>query len=151
MNFNIIVLDPVNFHKCGNIWNMERQAILANQFYNELVAGNRITYVYQAGDEYLGEISLVFEMNDPDYTIAGKRIYISRLIVKPSERRRGIGRALVDYAIDRAKYMSYSEMSIGVDLDNYSAMKLYVDAGFNQIIFIGEDDLGKFVKLLKHI
>lgn len=90
-------------------------------------------------------------MNDPDYTIAGKRIYISRLIVKPSERRRGIGRALVDYAIDRAKYMSYSEMSIGVDLDNYSAMKLYVDAGFNQIIFIGEDDLGKFVKLLKHI
>lgn len=79
MNFNIIVLDPVNFHKCGNIWNMERQATLANQFYNELVAGNRITYVYQAGDEYLGEISLVFEMNDPDYTIAGKRIYISQL------------------------------------------------------------------------
>lgn len=151
MNSNIIALDPENFHKCANIWDMERQAALANQFYNELIAGNRITYVYQAGEEYLGEISLVFETNDPDYTIVGKRIYTSRLIVKPGERRKGIGRTLVNYAIERAKDMSYSEMSIGVDLDNYPAMKLYADAGFNQIIFIGEDELGKFVKLLKHI
>lgn len=151
MDFNINVLDPVNFHKCGNIWDVERQTTLAKMFYNELVTGNRITYVYQVGDEYLGEVSLVFEMNDPDYTIASKRIYTSRLIVKPSERRKGIGRILVNHAIERAKEMSFSEMSIGVDLDNYPAIKLYVDAGFNQIIFIGEDKQGKYIKLLKQI
>lgn len=151
MDFNISVLEPVKFHKCRNIWDLERQATLAKKFYNELVTGNRITYVFQDGEEYIGEISLVFEMNDPDYTIANKRIYTSRLIVKPSERRKGIGRILVNYAVERAKEMSFSEMSIGVDLDNYPAIKLYVDAGFNQIIFIGDDEQGKYIKLLKQI
>lgn len=151
MGFKINVLDPANFHKCGNIWDMERQTTLAKKFYNELVTGNRMTYVFQDGENYIGEISLVFEMHDPDYTISGKRIYTSRLIVKPDERRKGIGRTLVKYAVERAKEMSFSEMSIGVDLDNYPALKLYAEAGFNQIIFIGEDEQGKYVKLLKQI
>ncbi len=151
MDFNISVLDPVNFYKCGNIWDMERQPTLAKKFYNELLTGNRITYVFQEEENYVGEISLVFEMNDPDYTIANRRIYVSRLVVKPDERRKGIGRMLVKYAIERAKEMSFSEMSVGVDLDNYPAVKLYVDAGFNQIIFIGEDEQGKYIKLLKQI
>lgn len=151
MDYNIAVLTPENFNKCSNIWNMERQSALAKQFYNELKNGNRITYVYQSAGEYLGEISLVFDMNDKDYTIENKRIYVSRLIVKPCERRKGIGSILVDYAIKRAKEMSYSEMSIGVDLDNFPALNLYVRAGFNKIIYIGEDEQGKYVKLLKEI
>lgn len=151
MDDKITALRPSDFQKCGNIWDMERQAGLAKQFYEELAAGNRITYVYPCGQDYLGEISLVFDMDDPDYTVKGKRIYTSRLIVKPSERRKGIGRALVDYAIERAREMSYAEMSIGVDLDNYPAMKLYADAGFDQIIFIGEDEQGKYMKLLKRL
>lgn len=151
MDFNIKVLDPVDFHKCGNIWNQERQGTLAKKFYNELLNGNRITYVCQAGEEYIGEISLVFEMNDSDYTIADRRIYTSRLIVKPGERRKGIGRCLVEYAVEQARKMSFSEMAIGVDLDNYPAIKLYTEAGFNQIIFAGEDEQGKYLKLLKHI
>jgi hypothetical protein len=47
--------------------------------------------------------------------------------------------------------MGYSEMSIGVDLDNYPALKLYADSGFNRILFIGEDKQGKYAKLLKKI
>lgn len=90
-------------------------------------------------------------MNDPDYTVANKRIYTSRLIVKPSERRKGIGRILVNYAVERAREMQFCEMSIGVDLDNYPALKLYAEAGFNQIIYIGEDSQGKYIKLLKQI
>lgn len=34
----------------------------------------------------------------------------------------------MEYATDKAKEMGYSEMSIGVDLDNYSALKLYADS-----------------------
>jgi ribosomal protein S18 acetylase RimI-like enzyme len=57
----------------------------------------------------------------------------------------------VEYATDKAKEMGYSEMSIGVDLDNYPALKLYADSGFDKILFIGEDHQGKYVKLLKEI
>lgn len=151
MNFEIIELSPAEFEKCGNIWNMKQQEKLAKQFYSELISGNRITYVYKQDDEFIGEISLVFNMNDSDYTIDKQRIYVSRLIVKPEKRRNGIGKKLVEYATDKAKGMGYSKMSIGVDLDNYPALKLYADSGFNKILFIGEDKQGKYVKLLKKI
>ena len=95
--------------------------------------------------------SSVFDTNDSDYTIDKRRIYVSHLIVKPEKRRNGIGKRLVEYATDKAKDMGYSEMSIGVDLDNYSALKLYADSGFDKILFIGEEHQGKYGKLLTEI
>lgn len=140
-----------DYSKCINIWNMKKQKELADKIYNELLSDNRITYVCKDGDDFIGEISLVFNMNDSDYTIDKQRIYVSRLIVKPEERRKGIGKMLVEYATNKAKDMGYAEMSIGVDLDNYSALKLYIESGFNKVIFIGEDEQGKYIKLLKEI
>lgn len=151
MDFEIIELSSVEFEKCGNIWNLKQQEKLANQFYGELISGSRVTYVYKEDDEFIGEISLVFDTNDSDYTIDKRRIYVSHLIVKPEKRRNGLGKRLVEYATDKAKEMGYSEMSIGVDLDNYPALKLYADSGFDKILFIGEDHQGKYVKLLKEI
>ena len=151
MDFEIIELSPAEFEKCGNIWNMKQQEKLANQFYGELISGNRVTYVCKQDNEFIGEISLVFDTNDSDYTIDKRRVYVSHLIVKPEKRRNGLGKRLVEYATDKAKEMGYSEMSIGVDLDNYPALKLYADSGFDKILFIGEDHQRKYVKLLKEI
>lgn len=147
-DYTIIRLAPADFRKCGNIWNMDRQPELAARFYREMLQGNRVTYVFQIEREYVGEISLVFDMNDPDYTIRNRRAYVSRLIVKREYRRKGIGRALVAFAVEAAGNMGCSELSIGVDLDNYAALKLYVEAGFRHVLFIGEDAGGKYVKLL---
>ena len=148
---NIELLQIEEYSKCNNIWDMEKQSELADIFYDELLNGNRITYVCTDGNEFIGEISLVKEMNDSDYTIPNHRVYVSRLIVKKECRRKGIGKMLVEFITDKAKELGYSEMSIGVDLDNYPALTLYVDAGFNKVIFIGKDEQGKYVKLLKTI
>ncbi len=137
-------LDPADFRRCGNIWNMEQRSDLAGRFYRELVRGDRITYVYQ-----IGEVSLVFDMEDPDYTIPGQRIYVSRLLVKHAYRRQGIGKKLTAFAIDAAESMGFLEQSIGVDLDNYAAMMLYTGLGFRTIVFLGEDAGGKYIKLLR--
>lgn len=151
MDYVITKLNPVDFQKCSNIWNQERQAELANQFYQQLLAGNRITYIFQIKEDYIGEISLVFDTGDTDYTIDKQRIYVSHLLVKREYRRRGIGKTLVDFIVREAEKMGYSELSIGVDLDNYPALKLYFEAGFNRILYIGEDKNGYYVKLLKRI
>ena len=127
---------------------MEKDNKFAEQFYNELLSGNRITYVYAFDDEYIAEISLVYDMNDSDYTIPNKRAYVSRLIVKPEYRRKGIGKTLVDFIKHKANELELYELSIGVDIDNYSALKLYVESGFDKIIYIGEDEQGQYVKLL---
>ena len=151
MKTEIITLDITDYQKCSNIWNMQRQSVLADKFYNELLTGNRTTYIYTIDNEFVGEISLVKELNDSDYTIPNQRIYVSRLIVKYEYRRQGIGRKLIDFITEKAKSQDYTEMSVGVDLDNYPALKLYMESGFDKVIYIGEDAQGKYLKLLKKI
>ena len=130
---------------------MERHADMAARFLRELQSGNRMTWVYEQDGRFLGEISLVKEKGDPDYTIPSRRIYVSRLIVRKENRRQGIGKALAEYAISRAAEMGYSEVSIGVDMDNYPALRLYTGLGFREILFLGEDADGRFFKLLKKL
>ena len=149
MKDEIIKLDIKDFNKCSNIWNMERHFALAEQFHRELSSNNRLTYIYKIDENFIAEISLVFDMKDADYTIDYQRIYISRLIVKREYRRQGIGKRLLSFAIEKAKEMGYKEASIGVDLDNYPALKLYIESGFDKVICIDKDDQGAYIKLLK--
>ena len=145
----IIELDIKNFEKCSNIWNMEKNKELKDRFYNELLTKNRKTFVYTKDEEYIGEISIVFNKNDEDYSIPGIRLYVSRIIVKKEYRGRGYGKKLMNYIIEYAKREGYTELSLGVNLDNYIALKLYVELGFDKIKYIGEDNDGKYVKLIK--
>ncbi len=151
MNGSIRPLRINEYQKCGNIWDLEKHAELAARFLSELRCGNRLTWVYERDGQFLGEISLVKEKNDPDYTIPGQRIYISRLIVRKENRRQGIGKALAEYAVSRAAEMGYSEISIGADVDNYPALRLYTGLGFREILFLGEDADGRYFKLLKRL
>ena len=151
MKTEIVKLNIADYQKCNNILDMQRHNELAAKFYHELETGNRTTYVYLVNGEFIGEIALVLDMNDPDYTIPNRRVYVSRLIVKHEYRRQGIGRKLVDFITEKARSQGFTEMAIGVDLDNYPALKLYVEAGFDKVIYIGEDEQGKYVKLLKTI
>lgn len=144
-------LDINNYHKCNNIWDMSKRKELTDKFYNELKNGNRITFVYVENDEYLGEVSLVFEMFDNDYTIKNKRIYLSRFLVKKEMRNKGIGKQLLNYVFDYAKNLGYQEMSVGVDLDNYIAILVYQKYGFDKIVKVDEDEQGKYLKLLKEL
>jgi len=151
MNISIRLLTADEFPRCGNIWDMERNRELAELFYTELISGNRVTFVCESDGAFIGEISLVYHNDDPDYTIPGKRAYVSRLLVKKSFRRQGIGTTLCVHLFQYAKALGYEELSIGVDLDNYAALKLYSDLGFDRILLVDADDQGKYVKLLKKL
>jgi len=148
---SIIELKPEDFNKCSAIWDVRKQSALAEKFYDELLSGNRRTYIFTDDNNYIAEISLVYDMNDSDYTIPNQRAYVSHLIVKSECREKGIGRQMVDYICKVAAEEGYQELSIGVDLDNYPAIKLYSDAGFNKIIKADADQQGTYLKLMKKI
>ena len=151
MKDDIIRLDLSDFDKCGNIWDMQKQGELAARFLREMREGIRTTYIYRIDGDYIGEISIVTDAGDPQYTIPDRRLYVSRLIVKDEYRRQGIGKKLVDFIVRNAQQEGYRELSIGVDLDNYPALRLYAQMGFDRIVHIGEDEYGRFVKLIKEL
>lgn len=150
-SYQIKKLKLDDFYKCNNIWAMDKQPTMANKFYDELMRGERITFIYVANNEFIGEGSLVFKTNDPDYTIPNQRIYLSRMIIKEEYRHRGIGGIMVDYLMDYAKQLGYEEIALGVDTDNVNARYLYEKKGFTNVLFIGEDEYGEYVKLLKKL
>ena len=149
MTNKIIRLEPENYFKCSNIWDMSKDTAQTQLWYDDMISGNRIIFVYVENGQYVGEGSLVFQNSDPDYTITNKRIYLSRIVVKADCRNRGIGGEIIDFLIGYAKELGYSEMSLGVDITNINARWLYEKKGFTNIIFLGEDKHGKYVKLLK--
>lgn len=73
------------------------------------------------------------------------------MIVKAEYRSNGIGGIIVDHLIDYAIHLGYKEISLGVDTDNYDARRLYEKKGFTDVIFMGEDKYGEYMKLLKKL
>ncbi len=146
----IELLDPADYHKCSNIWNMKTQP-LAEKWLDEIKSGNRQVYIYKIDDEFIGEGALVFDTGDADYTVKGKRIYVSRMIVKKEYRNQGIGGKILEFLIEKAKEMGYTEMTVGVDKDNENAVHLYKKYGFTEVLYDGKDENGEYYKLLKRI
>ena len=93
----------------------------------------------------------MLDTGDPDYTILGQRVYVSRMIVKKEYRGRGIGSEILEFLINKATEMGFSEMTIGVDKDNINALHLYRKYGFTQVLFDGADEDGEYYKLMKRI
>jgi diamine N-acetyltransferase len=147
-NYKIIQLRFEDYYKCNNIWDMSKQPN-TQKWYEELICGNRIIFIYTINGDFIAEGALVFDMGDTDYTISGQRVYVSRMVVKSEYRNKGIGGIMLNFLIEHAKQLGYKEMPLGVDIDNYNARYLYEKNGFSNVIFEGEDKYGKFVKLLK--
>lgn len=144
MNENV-ELNIDDYSKCSNIWDMEK-CPFTDKFYVEMKSGNRIVFIYKINNEFIGEGALVLEKKD--YTIPNKRIYLSRLIVKKEYRNNKIGTQILDYLINKSKEWGYSEISLGVDCDNKSAIHLYRKKGF-EIYEHSYDEYGEFYKMMK--
>jgi ribosomal protein S18 acetylase RimI-like enzyme len=146
-----ITISPAEYSTCSGISDVEGHADEADAFLQDLISRNRLIFVGTFKGIPAGQVALVFEKNDSDYTRPHTHIYLSRLIVKYSYRRQGIGSVIVDYLLQHAESLGYKEFSIGVDIDNVPARRLYEQKGFNETIFRGFDDGGEYVKLLRRI
>lgn len=71
------------------------------------------------------------------------------MTVKKEYRNQGVDGIILNYLLEYAKKLGFSEIALGVDIDNVTAMYLYNKKGFNTVVFEGEDEYVKYQKLLK--
>lgn len=148
--YTIELLNIEDFNKCQNIWDLKNNSETAKKFYNQLKEGTRKTFICKnLNGEFIAEISLVFKKPINEFTIEGKRVYISHLTVKPELCGKGIGTSLCNYIFDYCKKLGYCEISLAVLLNNYNAIRLYHRLGFNKLIAVDKDEDGKYIGLLK--
>lgn len=150
MGYEIVQIGIDEFSKCNQIWDMQK-CPFTDKFKKQIIDGDRFVFIYKINNAFIGEGDLVINVDDSDYCIPNKRIYVSRMIVKREYRNQGIGGIILDYLIEQAESMGYKEMALGVDMDNDSAIHLYKKKGFTTVIKEDEDEYGKFYKLLKKL
>ena len=85
------------------------------------------TVVLLAGVEPVGLAVLRFRAS---YYATGLECYLAELYVAPAERGHGLGRALMDAAIDLARHRGAVWMDLGTSEDDTAARALYESLGF---------------------
>ena len=137
-----------DYPKCSEIWDMAT-CPYTQTFISQIKAGNREVYILTVDGAYIAECDLVYD--NPEYgTVPGKRLYLSRLIVKKDERGRGYGKAISQYVLNVAKEKGFFEIALGVNCDNTAAVGLYKSLGFT-VYEKAEDKDGLFYRMEKRL
>lgn len=74
---------------------------------------------------------------------------VERIYVRSAFKRRGLGRQLIDFAIEQAQTMNKDSIWLGVWEHNYNALAFYQSLGFEKTgahsFFMGEDEQTDYV------
>ena len=83
------------------------------------------TYVAETGGRVVGMVTLcVFS------TLTGPKAFLDHLVVAPGWRRRGIGRALAEHAIEQAVAAGASRIDLTAGDEKEAGRALYLSLGF---------------------
>ncbi|MGA2142630.1 MAG: GNAT family N-acetyltransferase [Brevinematales bacterium] len=98
--------------------------------YDMLLAPASETVVAQENDKLTGFIT--FSLNLSLSNVSGRKTAnILLLAVDPGFRGRGIGKILVEKALERLSGSGVKTVTVGTDLYNYPAMQVYESSGFH--------------------
>ena len=92
----------------------------------ELIEAGEVT-ILLGGEDDVGLVQLRFR---PSIWSDSLEAYLQELYVAPAHRGKGIGRALLETAIDLARDRGASSIDLGTSVDDVAAIGLYESAGF---------------------
>jgi RimJ/RimL family protein N-acetyltransferase len=65
-----------------------------------------------------------------ELTVTGTSAWLSRVVIDPAQRGRGLARALVQFALEKARALGAADIGLKVIAGNDAAIRAYVAAGF---------------------
>ncbi len=113
----ISFMAPLSYDDAARFWSQDVRA--------EVAAGRRVLFGAERGGEFLGTVQLITALppNQPH------RCEIAKMIVHPRARRFGIGRALMSRALDRARQLGKTLVTLDTKTGDV-AEPLYASVGF---------------------
>jgi len=95
---------------------------------------NGIIDIYVLYDKsiLLGELHVMYESEDENYAVRGKRAYLFAFRVREECQNKGYGTYLLKTVLVELEKMGYSEFTVGVEDDNSRAIHMYQSLGFTE-------------------
>lgn len=122
----------------GDIVGMVLAYPCSETFGLHVIMGRQLIPVYGVRGSFLflrNALLLVLSVFSPSQSMACRRdeYYISTLAVLPEFQGMGIGSMLLAYAEDEARRADFKKCSLGVDIDNGRAVRLYKHLGYKAV------------------
>lgn len=124
------ILDEVDYWRCPG----SSSALLdiENLFKNpEIHLRADLSSVVLSSSRVVGFVSVVAE--NPWFPLAGDDVLISDIVVTSSQRRRGVGRILLNHVVRSASALGLNAVFLLVEDSNKAARRLYAQLGFSLV------------------
>ena len=131
MNIRIATIDEMK-----KLWNYSDSPTY-NYFVDGICNGNIEFWAIENTEEdrIIGELYIFWNSEDPDEANGVNRAYLCAFRIEEQFRGLGLASRLMKSVLDRVKDKGFSEVTIGVDNDDYDKLKgMYNSWGFNELI-----------------
>ena len=97
-------------------------------------------FVLYDKDVLIGELRVMYESNDENYAIRGRRAYMFAFRVRENFQNKGYGTYLLKSVLAVLKENGYCEFTVGVEDDNFRAIHMYQALGFNELLLRKQEE-----------
>ncbi len=107
---------------------------------HEIQNGKIDIFVLYDKDILLGELHVMYESDDENYAMRGKRAYLFAFRVREGFRNKGYGTYLLKSVLGILKEDGYCEFTVGVEDDNLRAIHMYQALGFTEFVLRKQEE-----------
>ncbi|MBR2409631.1 MAG: GNAT family N-acetyltransferase [Lachnospiraceae bacterium] len=97
-------------------------------------------FVLYENDVLIGELHVMYENDDENFAIRGKRAYLFAFRVHKEYQNKGYGTYLLKTVLTLLKGDGYYEFTVGVEDDNSRAIHMYQALGFNELLLRKQEE-----------
>ena len=97
-------------------------------------------FVLYENDVLVGELHVMYESNDENYAVRGRRAYMFAFRVREDFQNKGYGTYLLKNVLAILKENGYREFTVGVEDDNFRAIHMYQTLGFTELLLRKQEE-----------
>lgn len=91
-------------------------------------------FVLYDGEILIGELHVLYESDDRNYAVRGRRAYLFAFRIREEYQNKGYGMQFLNTVLSLLKENGYCEFTVGVEDDNSRAKHMYQALGFNDFL-----------------
>lgn len=97
-------------------------------------------FVLYKNDVLIGELHVMYESNDENYAVRGRRAYMFAFRVREDFQNKGYGTYFLKNVLAILNEIGYREFTVGVEDDNFRAFHMYQALGFNELLLRKQEE-----------
>lgn len=97
-------------------------------------------FILYEEDVLIGELRVMYESDDENYAVRGRRAYMYAFRVREDFQNKGYGTYLLKTVLAILKENGYSEFTVGVEDDNFRAIHMYQALGFDEFLLRKQEE-----------